>query len=194
MTVNKKEDRRVRYTKKAIKDSFLELFEAKPLERISVTEICSKADINRGTFYSHYSDPYDLKKALEEEFLETIKLRIKECTNNGQKSISVVQTLYILRENKDLCRVFTGPNGDFESLIRIVGSQASNHMPVLYDFVEEIAPEHAEFLQLMLASCISSIIKYWLDNDMQHEPELIAESIEKFFKNGLGAFADKTKN
>lgn len=194
MTINKKEDRRVRYTKKAIKDSFLELFETKPLEKISVTEICNNADINRGTFYSHYSDPYDLKKALEEEFLETIKLRIKECSNNGQEKISTVQTLCILRENKELCRVFTGPNGDFEALIRIIGTQASNHMPVLFDYVEEIAPAHAELLQLMLASCISSVIKYWLDNDMQQGPELIADSIEKFFKNGLSAFMNNGKN
>lgn len=194
MIAQKKEDRRVRYTKKAIKDSFLELFETKPLEKISVTEICNNADINRGTFYSHYSDPYDLKRVLEEEFLETVKARIMECTNNGQETISTTQTLCILKENKDLCRVFTGPNGDFESLIRIVGTQASNHMLKLFDYVEEIAPNNSECLQLMLASCITSIIKYWLDNDMQQEPEFIAESIEKFFKNGLSAFLSSANN
>lgn len=188
MNNQKKEDRRVRYTKKAIKESFLELFEKKPLEKISVTEICNNADINRGTFYSHYSDPYDLKRALEEEFLETVKARIMECTDNGRESITAAQTLCILKENKDLCRVFTGANGDFESLIRIVGTQASNHMSKLFSYVEEIAPKNAECLQLMLASCITSIIKYWLDNDMEQDPELIAESIEKFFKNGLSAF------
>lgn len=188
MTVQKKEDRRVRYTKKAIKDSFLELFEKKPLEKISVTEICNNADINRGTFYSHYSDPYDLKKKLEEEFLETIRGKIRECSNNGKEKITTTQSLCILKESKDLCRVFTGPNGDFEALIQIVGMQASNHMSNLFDFVEEIAPVNAECLQLMLASCITSIIKYWFDNDMQQEPEFIAESIEKFFKYGLSAF------
>ena len=194
MTTQKKEDRRVRYTKKAIKDSFLELFETKPLEKISVTEICNNADINRGTFYSHYSDPYDLKRVLEEEFLETVKARIMECTNNGQDKISATQTLCILKENKDLCRVFTGPNGDFEALINIVGTQASNHMLKLFDFVEEIAPDNAKCLQLMLASSITAIIKYWLDNDMEQEPEFIADSIEKFFKNGLSAFMNNANN
>lgn len=193
MAIQKKEDRRVRYTKKAIKDSFLELFEKKPLEKISVTEICNNADINRGTFYSHYSDPYDLKKNLEDEFLETIKGRIKECSNNGKEKISTAQALGILKESKDLCRVFTGPNGDFEALIRIVGTQASNYMSDLFDFVEEIAPGNAECLQLMLASCITSVIKYWFDNDMQQKPEFIAESIEKFFKNGLSAFDTSRK-
>lgn len=190
MAVQKKEDRRVRYTKKAIKDSFLNLFETKPLEKISVTEICNNADINRGTFYSHYSDPYDLKKSLENEFLDTVKSRIMECKNNGQDRITTAQTLCILKENKELCRVFTGPNGDFEALIRIVGTQASNHMHDLFKSVNDIAPENAECLRLMMAACITSVIKYWLDNDMEQAPELIADSLEKFFLNGLCAFAD----
>ena len=60
----KKEDRRVRYTKQAIRDGFLRLLAEKPIEKISVTEICREADINRGTFYAHYSDPYVLCKPL----------------------------------------------------------------------------------------------------------------------------------
>lgn len=188
MAVQKKEDRRVKYTKKAIKDSFLKLFETKPLEKISVTEICNNADINRGTFYSHYSDPYDLKKSLEDEFLETVKARILEYTDNGQKKITTAQTLCILKDNKELCRVFTGPNGDFEALIRIVGTQAANHMLDLFHSVKDIAPENADCLRLMMASCITAIIKYWFDNDMAQEPEFIADSIERFFLNGLNSF------
>ena len=190
MAVQKKEDRRVRYTKKAIKDSFLKLFETKPLEKISVTEICNNADINRGTFYSHYSDPYDLKNSLEEEFLETVKSRILEYTESGQKKITTAQTLCILKENKELCRVFTGPNGDFEALIRMVGTQGSNHMLDLFNSVRDIAPDNVECLHLMMASCITSIIKFWFDNDMKQEPEFIADSIEKFFLNGINAFRD----
>ena len=188
MSIQKKEDRRVRYTKKAIKDSFLELFESKPLEKISVTEICNNADINRGTFYSHYSDPYDLKDKLEEEFLTTIRERITECTNNHRDKISTSQTLAILKENRELCRVFTGPNGDFEELIHIVGSQASSYLRDMYGNIKQIDPENAECLQLMMASCITSVIKYWFDSNMKQEPEVIASAIDGFFKNGLSAF------
>lgn len=190
MTVQKKEDRRVRYTKKAIKDSFLELFEEKPLKKISVTEICNKADINRGTFYSHYSDPYDLKACLEEEFLDSIKAKMKEYSNDGQEAVPTALALRILKEDKELCRVFTGPNGDFEALVRIVGSQSSSYMQEMFRSVGTLAPENAACLRLMMASCITSIVKYWFDTDMELEPEFIAESIEKFFKNGLSAFID----
>ena len=62
MSSPKKTDRRVKYTKQAIRDSFLKLLSEKPIEKISVTEICREAEINRGTFYSHYTNPYDLSE------------------------------------------------------------------------------------------------------------------------------------
>ena len=49
-------DRRVKYTKKVIKDTFLSLLEEKDITNISVKELCEVADVNRGTFYRYYED------------------------------------------------------------------------------------------------------------------------------------------
>ena len=65
-----KDDRRVRYTKMVLKDSFISLLEKKDISQITVKEICENADINRATFYSHYTDVYDLLKKIESELLE----------------------------------------------------------------------------------------------------------------------------
>lgn len=66
----KKQDARVRYTKMVIRNSLLELLRIKPIAKITVTEICERADINRATFYAHYSDPSDLLHSLEAEVIE----------------------------------------------------------------------------------------------------------------------------
>ena len=47
-------DRRTRYTRQAIKEILLEELKTKPYSKITVTEICKKAEMNRGTFYLHY--------------------------------------------------------------------------------------------------------------------------------------------
>ena len=47
-------DRRVRYTKTVLKQSLLELMKDRPIGKITVTEICRLADVNRNTFYAHY--------------------------------------------------------------------------------------------------------------------------------------------
>ena len=49
-------DIRIEKTERAIRNAFLELRAAKPLEKITVKELCSLACINKSTFYSHYED------------------------------------------------------------------------------------------------------------------------------------------
>lgn len=55
-----KTDRRILRTKKAINRAFLELFTEKEFDRITINDISVWADVNRGTFYLHYMDKYDL--------------------------------------------------------------------------------------------------------------------------------------
>lgn len=93
-----------------------------------------------------------------------------------------------MKENHELCRVFTGPNGDFRQLIHIVGSQASSYLGEMYGSLNQLAPENVECLKLMMSSCITSVIKSWFDSNMQQDPEQIADIIDRFFKNGLSAF------
>lgn len=68
----KKLDRRTRYTRMAIRDALYELLKDKHLKKITVKEICEKADINRATFYRNYMDIYDLYEKLEAELTESI--------------------------------------------------------------------------------------------------------------------------
>ena len=65
-----KEDLRVVKTKRNIKSEMIELLQKKPVEKITVTELASQAFINKGTFYHHYSDIYDLYHELVSDFIE----------------------------------------------------------------------------------------------------------------------------
>ena len=65
-------DKRIEKTKKAIREAFMELRTQKPLEKISVKELCEIAYINKSTFYSHYEDIYALSDALEREMVLSI--------------------------------------------------------------------------------------------------------------------------
>ena len=65
-------DLRIEKTKKSIINSFLEIRSKKELEKITVKELCEKAQINKSTFYSHYHDIYDLSEHLETEVVNSI--------------------------------------------------------------------------------------------------------------------------
>ena len=62
-----KTDARVKYTKMVLKKALLELMQHKPVNKITVKEICERAELNRATFYAHYSDCFDLLESIEEE-------------------------------------------------------------------------------------------------------------------------------
>lgn len=65
------EDKRVRKTKKYLKDTLIMLLDKESFEQITVTQLCENADVSRITFYSHYADKYDL---LEDIFQDMIKI------------------------------------------------------------------------------------------------------------------------
>ncbi len=65
-------DLRIKKTKRSIIDAFLELRAKKPLEKITVKELCERAEINKSTFYCHYTDIFDLQDQLETEVITPI--------------------------------------------------------------------------------------------------------------------------
>ncbi|MGO3780950.1 MAG: TetR/AcrR family transcriptional regulator [Enterococcus viikkiensis] len=60
-------------TKNYIKIAFTELLREKGMEGITVMDIARKAGINRGTFYTHYVDKFDLMEKLEGETIYELK-------------------------------------------------------------------------------------------------------------------------
>lgn len=62
-----KENQRIALTKKLLQEGLLRLLEAKQLDKISVTELCKEAGINRATFYNHYNSPQELLKDIEDK-------------------------------------------------------------------------------------------------------------------------------
>ena len=65
-------DIRIEKTKHSICNAFLALRAQKPLERITVKELCESAQINKSTFYSHYIDIYDLSEQIENDIITAV--------------------------------------------------------------------------------------------------------------------------
>lgn len=53
-------DKRIRKTKKNLKETIIAMMADTPFEEITITKLCQQADISRITFYTHYSDKYAL--------------------------------------------------------------------------------------------------------------------------------------
>lgn len=100
-------NRRVRMTKKMMKDAMLELMESRPLEKISVTDLCENADLNRSTFYAYYEDVGQLLAEIENDVLNQLPVapdKIEDYSNDT--FLSILETFFeYVRENERLFRI-----------------------------------------------------------------------------------------
>ena len=71
--MEQKLDRRVRRTREQLKRALTQLLLEKPVREITVRELTDRADVNRGTFYAHYTDLYDMLEQMENELLEAFQ-------------------------------------------------------------------------------------------------------------------------
>lgn len=75
--MNTRNNQRFRDMDKKLKETFLELLKEMDFEKITVKMICERADVNRSTFYAHYTDIYEIMRQMEDhlnaELLESYK-------------------------------------------------------------------------------------------------------------------------
>ena len=66
------DDRRVKKTRHQIKEALVTCLNNKPIEKINITELCTRAKINRSTFYDHYQSVEEVYESLEEEAAKSV--------------------------------------------------------------------------------------------------------------------------
>ena len=185
----KKEDRRVKYTKRVIKDSFIRLLEEKPVARITVKEICELSDIHRSTFYIHYVDIYDLLRQIEREVLEKVNsylhdFNFRECE---PKSFQIMKCFFtFMAENEKLCRVLLGENGDIslqKEIMLIVQRQLmSEHRDR-----KIVSKKAMEYLSLYGVNVCVGITQKWLEGGLQEPAHKMAELVIQLIYYGLSS-------
>ncbi len=79
----KAEYRSAKRSRTLIKKAFVELLFESDISQITVRDIADKADINRGTFYAHYRDVYDVLDQIENELIEALGRMLDEFQNQG---------------------------------------------------------------------------------------------------------------
>ena len=114
--MNKKgdENRSVRNTKRKLNQSLIQLMGEKQITQISVKELTELADVNRGTFYFHYTDIYDMLRQTEEEFFVEFEAIFNEvpCKEYSSKlTRNYMEAIFtFVYDNRDFCRVLLGEN------------------------------------------------------------------------------------
>jgi AcrR family transcriptional regulator len=171
-----KGNRRILYTKKIIKESLIDLLKSKKIHEITVTDICKKSDINRGTFYTHYKDAYDLLKSIEDELFNQISIYIEETPVEDYKDVLLLKALELIYDNKDLCKILFSKQMETDLMDRIiyVASKSKIDKLVSSSKVDDIFLDY--FIKYTVGGVVS-VIQTWLENDLNEPPKEIVRII-----------------
>lgn len=112
-------DARKRYTQKMLKQSFLTLLKDKPVNKITVKEVCARAQLNRATFYAHYSDCFALMESIEQELIDAFEKSLRYI--NSFDVTALIEAIYdMVDQNQAACRVLILGNTSATVLTRMI--------------------------------------------------------------------------
>ena len=123
-------DRRVKRTKKALRDALFELLERKTINQVTVTELTTLADVNRATFYFYYTDLNDMVNQIQNETYQTFMYVLSE-------SIPDISTIEGFAEYANRLLVFCK---EHETLCKFIINNDANNK--LYKKMQKLMMKH----------------------------------------------------
>lgn len=181
-------DRRVRRTKKLLKDCLTRLLAVKRVQDITVRELTDMADLNRGTFYLHYKDVFDLLEQTENELLDQFSQVLhshKPQEIRTNLSDIFLNVFILIKNNADLVEILLGPNGDIGFVSRM---KALVREKCLQDWMEVFRqgnPDYFEASYSFIVSGCMGLVQYWLQNGMKESPQELACMAEQLISHGI---------
>jgi AcrR family transcriptional regulator len=177
-------DRRTIRTKKMIRSALAELIDEKGFINISVTDLTQRADINRGTFYLHYVDKYDLLEKIENEIIQEIEEETKHLDSVNMRNIDttneplpfMVKLFEYFRENSVIIKSILGPKGDptFDRKIKkfIETNLFEKQKSKSFNIDQAVISE--EYFIPYILSADLGVIQHWLEKGMKESPDEMA--------------------
>ncbi|CFX14125.1 Tetracycline transcriptional regulator, TetR-like, C-terminal [Syntrophomonas zehnderi OL-4] len=170
-------NRRSQITKRILRDCLLEMLQEKPFSKISVRELCYRADINRSTFYIHYKDLYDLFDSLEQETLNQLTQYMEQRVQRDRQEDAMTDLLTYFRDNSSLYLTLLQTSLTYTD--RIIETVFQVYRQYYQDIGKELTEEDAYYIEFNIAGTVK-LIKKWLLNDGQRSPREMAVMLFSF--------------
>ncbi|MEM6526795.1 MAG: TetR/AcrR family transcriptional regulator, partial [Chloroflexota bacterium] len=192
MTAKKKEDRRVRRTRKLLQDALIRLLRRKRLAKIQIKEIVEEADVARTTFYQHFETKEQLLFSLIDDLFEKIYTVVFQGRDNTEE-LDILQLLTSSYEQwrlygEELRWVLQVENKDL-----LIAALRVHIDALKREADKRMMPDPAfrvynDYESSFVAGGLYMLIKDWVNNDMQESPETMGKITLTLLGNGFNPF------
>jgi AcrR family transcriptional regulator len=179
-----REDRRIRKTREAINQAFIELMAERDFDKITINDISERANMNRGTIYLHYIDKFDLLEKCIEEHLEKM-LQFCTLARSEEKSSDEFPCLLSMFQYFEEHILFYSSMLKnkgipcFHDRLLLIFRRGMNERMKTGDIQQGGSNEIA--IQFM-ASAFVGVVEWWIKNNMPHSPQYMAQHLWDIFE------------
>ncbi|NLJ70553.1 MAG: TetR/AcrR family transcriptional regulator [Clostridiaceae bacterium] len=202
---SKSDDPRVLRTKQSLYKSLCSLLKKKPLSQITISEITSKANINRSTFYLHYTNLFDLQNEIEEnlfqiyknsldDYLASLNSQTSNTTNEESGNLNTndltpeinlyENTFSFLQKYKEYTPILLVESPTNKLLENIIALGSEIHFSKWKSTISVKDPTYFKYSYPYLVNGLIAVIKLWLSDGMKESPAQMAKlAIQLTFQN-----------
>ena len=181
-----KNDLRVTLTRRMLREALLRLLPQKPLSRITVSELCREAGVNRVTFYNHFETPTAILRDLAWEYAERLRDIYDESRRRQLSEEAALEAcLSYLFARKSEIKVLFSDNAENTIggyCLDIVSSFLENGETLRE--TELMENDTDRFLYAVTsASAAYGLIQIWMTKDVDKTPKEIAAILKRTMVN-----------
>lgn len=192
----KKVDRRIAKTKKAIYRAFAQLLSEKNINDITIKDIADRADINRKTFYNYYDGIYELTDEIENKIIDSFEKvirehNINELLHNPNKMFD--ELVKIINTDFDFYQhlISVGSNSNLVSKLFISLKSRAKEVISEYSVLDEAT------LDIVLDFVISgmfTVFQRWFNSSKEHSLDDMAKIVATLSYNGINGLLKHYEN
>ena len=186
-----KNDKRSRKSRQAIRDAFKEMVLTQEMSHIVIKELAEKADVNRKTFYLHYTDVYNVLEDVEDELLDDIKKIFGKFDMDKIKTDPYPLLLAISdgvsgSENETFNKLLFSStiSGNF---MRKIKDMLKKELFNSYNFNVSNAPR-ANIVLSFIVSGVVDCYRDWYLSDRSESLEELARELSELIKHGIARY------
>ncbi len=169
------ENQRIRLSKMMLKNALLQLLKEKPLNQISVYEICETAQINRTTFYKYYGSQTELLQDIETDFFAHLNEDMKDIVEKDPNAMAEVLN-YLYDQRETFCILVKAVSTkDFTTQLFAIPSLGQ----IFQNLVDasSYSQTKARYIRQFVQQGAFAVLCEWLESE---NPEPVSEIAEVF--------------
>jgi len=183
--LDRKVDRRVVKTKRAIREAFIALMVEKDVEKITIKEIAEKADVDRKTVYNYYSGIHEIREDLENEVLHIFERETQDSSLGLTDADSAFDLLTkIINDNMQICSQLMRLDYNSNFLVKLIEYFKQKIRQEMIKN-ERFDPNRIDIAVEYVTSGLFSAYRYWFNSDRTQPLEEFSREVSRLVLSGL---------